>query len=230
MTRIRILIADDHAVLRGGLRVLINMQPDMEVVGEAANGDEAVQKALETEPDVALMDITMPASGGIKAIERMSQACPLTRVLVLTMHDDVAYLRSAMAAGGAGYVVKKAADSELLSAIRAVHQGHTFVDLALPGGTVQDPLGDAEANDQARPGKSKGLLSQREREVLALVAEGYTNHQIAERLCLSVKTIETYRSRLAEKLELKNRSDLVRYALEIGLIGPGKFAPSDESS
>jgi DNA-binding NarL/FixJ family response regulator len=231
MEKIRILIADDHAVLRAGLRILINTQPDMEVVGEAADGSEAVRKAVETEPNVALMDITMPASGGIKAIERIRQECPQTRVLVLTMHDDIAYLRSALAAGGSGYVVKKAADSELLSAIRAVHKGHMFVDLASDRINVQDVLVSRAVKAQTRLGGGpKSLLSQREREVLHLVAQGYTNQQVADRLCLSVKTVETYRSRLVEKLELRNRADLVRYALEIGLLGPGKIPPGEKPS
>ncbi len=230
MAKIRVLIADDHAVLRSGLRVLINLQPDMEVVGEAADGHEAVEKVLEVEPDVALVDITMPAGGGIKAIEQMHRECPKTRVLVLTMHDDVAYLRSALAAGGSGYIVKKAADSELLSAIRAVHRGHMFLEVIPPGSAAPEVLGTPGTGGQARPGGPKGLLSQREREVLALLAQGFTNQQIANRLCLSIKTVETYRSRLAEKLDLRNRADLVRYALEIGLVGPGKFAPKGKPS
>lgn len=230
MGKIRVLIADDHAVLRAGLRILINTQPDMEVVGEAADGHEAVLKTIETEPNVALMDITMPASGGIKAIERIRQECPQTRVLVLTMHDNVAYLRLALAAGGSGYVVKKAVDSELLSAIRAVHKGHTFVDLASGNTNVQDVLVNRALKTQTRPGGPKSLLSQREKEVLHLIAQGYTNQQVADRLCLSVKTVETYRSRLVEKLELRNRADLVRYALEIGLLGPGKIPPGEKPS
>jgi two-component system response regulator NreC len=227
MEKIRILIADDHAVLRAGLRLLINMQPEMEVVGEAANGQEAVRKVIETKPHVAIVDITMPESGGIQAIERIRQECPQTRVLVLTMHDDTAYLRSALAAGVSGYVVKKSADSELISAIQAVHRGHMFVDLASSTGAIQDVLSNKETRGQIQ-GDAKTLLSQREREVLNLIAQGHTNQQVADRLCLSVKTIETYRSRLAEKLELRTRADLVRYALEIGLIGPGKFSPENQ--
>lgn len=226
MDKIRVLIADDHAVLRSGLRMLINTQPDMEVVGEAADGQEAVQKSLEEKPDIVLMDITMPGSSGIKAIEELRLESPRTRVLILTMHDDVAYLRSALAAGGSGYVVKKAADTELLSAIRAVHRGHTFVDLTSGGGSLEEALQEEGKGDQVPPGKSKGLLSQREREVLALVAIGYTHQQIAERLSLSVKTVETYRARLTEKLYLRTRADLVRYAIELGLLDADKAPPS----
>ncbi len=225
MASIRVLIADDHAVLRAGLRMLIGAQPDMEVAGEAADGDEALRKVVETRPDVALMDITMPGSGGIKAIERIRRESPATRVLVLTMHDVPAYLRSALAAGASGYVVKRAADSELLSAIRAVHRGRTVLDPTLAVMVVQGSLGKKPAAGQ--PGGSTNLLSPREREVLDLVAQGYTNQQMADRLGLSVKTVETYRSRLVEKLGLRSRADLVRYALDSGLFGSGPLPPAD---
>jgi len=229
MEKIRVLIADDHAVLRAGLRLLINTQPDMTVVADAGDGAEAVRLANETKPDVVVMDITMPAMGGIEAIEQIRQAIPQTQILVLTMHDDTAYLRSALAAGASGYVVKKSADSELISAINAVFRGQMFVDLASSSGAIQEALLDRSNKDQDRPGDPKSLLSQREKAVLRLVAEGYTNQQAADRLCLSVKTIETYRMRLAEKLGLRTRADLTRYALEIGLIGAGKF-PHDENN
>lgn len=229
MEKIRVLIADDHAVLRAGLRMLINTQPEMIVIAEAADGLEAVRRANETMPDVVVMDITMPAMGGVQAIEQIRQALPQTQILVLTMHDDTAYLRSALAAGASGYVVKKSADSELISAINAVHRGQMFVDLASSSGAIHEALLNRSSKDQGRPGDAKSLLSQREKAVLTLVAQGYTNQQVADRLCLSVKTIETYRMRLAEKLGLRTRADLTRYALEIGLVGPGKF-PQEESS
>jgi len=225
MQKIRVVIADDHAVLRAGLRLLINTQPDMIVVAEAGDGLAAVRQATETKPDVVVMDITMPAMGGIQAIEQIRQALPQTQILVLTMHDDTAYLRSALAAGASGYVVKKSADSELISAITAVHRGQMFVDLASSCGAIQQAL----LREPSPTGDPKSLLSQREKAVLTLVAEGYTNQEVADRLCLSVKTIETYRMRLAEKLGLRTRADLTRYALEIGLIGPGKF-PHEQSS
>ncbi len=227
MASIRVLVADDHAVLRAGLRMLIGAQPDMEVVGEAADGDEAVQKALELRPDVALIDITMPGIGGMKAIERVRQGCPKTRVLVLTMHEVPAYLRLALAAGASGYVVKSAADSELLSAIRSVHRGRTVLDPGLAALVVQGALGKKAVGSQA--GGPANPLSPRERDVLELVAQGYTNQQIADRLGLSVKTVETYRSRLVEKLGLRSRADLVRYALDSGLFGSGP-APSEETA
>jgi two-component system, NarL family, response regulator NreC len=223
MGRIRVLIADDHAVLRAGLRVLIAAQADMEVVAEAADGDEALKKSQETRPDVALLDITMPGRGGIQAIERIRQACPATRVLVLTMHDVPAYLRSALAAGATGYVVKRAADSELISAIRGVHRGRTILDPSLAVMVVQGAIGKKVSGGQ--PVGSATLLSPREREVLDLVAQGYTNQQIADRLGLSIKTVETYRSRLVEKLGLRSRADLVRYAVDSGLFGSGQAPP-----
>jgi DNA-binding NarL/FixJ family response regulator len=213
MARIRILIADDHAVLRTGLRMLTGSQRDLEVVGEASDSDEAVRKAATLRPDVALVDITMPGSGGIKAIERIRQAAPATRVLVLTMHDVPAYLRAALAAGATGYVVKRAADSDLLAAIRGVHTGRTVLDPSLSARVVQ---GGLRRRGPASP-TAAALLSQREREVLELVAQGYTNQQIADHLGLSVKTVETYRARLVEKLGLQSRAELVRYALDSGL-------------
>lgn len=214
MGRIRILIADDHAVLRTGLRMLIGSQRDLDVVGEASDGDEAVRKAAALRPDVALVDISMPGSGGIKAIERIREAAPTTRVVVLTMHDMPAYLRAALAAGASGYVVKRAADSALLAAIRDVHRGQTVLDPALAASVVQSGLRRRGATTSpATP------LSQREREVLELVAQGYTNQQIADHLGLSVKTVETYRARLVEKLGLQSRAELVRYALDSGLFG-----------
>jgi DNA-binding NarL/FixJ family response regulator len=195
--------------------MLIGSQRDLEVVGEASDGDEAVRKAAVLRPDVALVDITMPGSGGIKAIERIRQAAPATRVLVLTMHDVPAYLRAALAAGATGYVVKRAADSDLLAAIRDVHRGRTVLDPALSARVVQ---GGVRRRGPASP-TATALLSQREREVLELVAQGYTNQQIADHLGLSVKTVETYRARLVEKLGLQSRAELVRYALDSGVFG-----------
>jgi len=222
MAKIRILIADDHAILRAGLRALINAQPDMEVVSEAANGREAVGKAHDMKPDVVLMDITMPGSNGIHAVKQVLQVCPHTRVLVLTMHDDPAYVRSALAAGGAGYVVKSAADSELLFGIRSVYRGHTFVDPSVAGSLVQGLLGRKTVQDLGATFAPRNLLSPREEEVLLLVAQGYTNPQVAKRICVGVKTVETYRSRIAEKLELRSRAELTRYALESGLLTPDR--------
>ncbi|MBI2878940.1 MAG: response regulator transcription factor [Candidatus Rokubacteria bacterium] len=216
MGRIRVLLVDDHAVLRAGLRMLINAQPDMEVAGEAASGEEGLRLARELQPDVVLMDITMPGAGGIDATAEIRRACPRVRVLALTMHDDPAYLRSVLAAGGSGYVLKRAADTELLSAIRITHRGETYLAPSLAGAVVQEVLGRKARGGRGEvPGDS---LSEREREVLCLIAQGHTNQQVADRLCLSVKTVETYRARLMEKLGLKSRADLVRYALSTGLL------------
>lgn len=217
MARIRVLLADDHAVLRAGLRMLINAQPDMEVVGEAATGEEALRYARAMKPDVVLMDITMPGVGGIEATGRIARDCPRVRILVLTMHDDAAYLRSVLAAGASGYVLKRSADTELLSAIRITHRGGTYLEPALAGVVVQEALGRKARRREGPPGEA---LSERERDVLRLVAQGHTNQHIADRLCVSVKTVETYRARLMTKLGLKSRVELVRYALSAGLLTP----------
>jgi len=203
MSPIRVLIADDHAVLRAGLRMLLGAQTDMEVVGEAGDGTEASRKARELQPDVVLMDLTMPGPRSGDVIRQVLSAAPKTHVLILTMHDDPAYLASAMAAGAAGYVVKKVADSELVSAIRAVHGGRTFVDLT-----------------QSLDPPSPKDLSRREREVLRLLAQGHSNQQIADRIRVSVKTVETHRTRLSVKLGLKGRAELYRFAVESGILDP----------
>jgi two-component system response regulator NreC len=215
---IRVMIADDHAILRAGLRMLVNAQPDMEVVSEASDGEKAVETARETKPDVALLDLTMPRVGGMKALQTMVRDCRKTRVLVLTMHDDPAYLRSALAAGASGYLLKRAVDAELIAAIRAVHRGGIFVDPRLANILVQDVL--AKSSTKAGSTRPVNILSQRELQVLGLVAQGYTSAQIAKRLFVGVKTIETYRSRFAEKLGLRTRSDVVRFAVQMGLLTP----------
>jgi two-component system, NarL family, response regulator NreC len=228
MAKIRILIVDDHAILRTGVRMLINAQPDMEVVSEAMDGHEALSKARQMKPDITLMDITMPKTSGLQALEQLRQVCPQTRILVLTMHDDPAYARSVLAAGGLGYVVKRAADSDLLAAIRAVHRGRTFVDPALAGSLVQDLLAKQASAGPTGRGVRRSLLSPREREVLRLLAQGYTNQQAAKWIMVSVKTVETYRARIAQKLGLNSRAELTRYALESGLLTPDSL--TSESS
>jgi two-component system response regulator NreC len=212
------MIADDHAILRAGLRMLVNAQADMEVVSEAPDGEKAVQTALETKPDVALLDLTMPRVGGMKALQQMARECSEVRVLILTMHDDPAYLRSALAAGASGYLLKRAVDAELIAAIRAVHRGGVFVDPRLANVLVQDVL--AKKGGKAGPTQPASILSHRELQVLKLVARGYTSAEIAKQIFVGVKTIETYRSRLAEKLGLRTRSDVIRFAVQMGLLTP----------
>jgi len=219
---IHVVIADDHAVLRAGLRMLINAQPDMEVIGEAADGIEAVEMARRAQPDVMLLDIGMPEQGGLQAIAKIRQASLPTRVLVLTMHDDPAYLRFVLAEGGAGYVVKSAADTELLEAIRAVANGRLFVNVSLDESAAKNAVELKAAGEQVKPELPLPALSAREREVLELIAKGHTNREVADKLALSVKTVEAYRARLMEKLGLRTRAELVRYALEHGLLTPDK--------
>jgi two-component system response regulator NreC len=216
MNKIRILIVDDHPVVRAGLRTLLSGQPDMEVVGEASDGAAAVEQAVELMPDVVVMDITMEGVGGIEAARDIRRCAPQTKVLILTIHKSVEYLRRALEAGATGYVLKQAADTELAVAIRVVHRGEIFVypvfTRVLLGDLAQDK--DAERSEP----DSYDLLSPREKEVLRLVALGYTNRQIADQLFLSIKTVGTYRGRLMTKLDLRSRPALVRYALERGLL------------
>lgn len=198
--------------------MLIDSQPDMVVVSQASDGEKGVQAARETRPDIFLLDLTMPRAGGMTALQAIVRDCPGTRALVLTMHDDPAYVRSALAAGARGYLLKRAVDTELLAAIRAVHRGGIFVDPSLADILVQDLI--AKRGGRAASAQAFKILSDRELQVLKLVAQGYTSSQIAKRILVGVKTVETYRSRFAEKLGLRTRSDLIRFALEMGLLKP----------
>lgn len=214
MNPIRILVADDHAVVRSGIRALLDAKPDMQVVGEAGTGEETVEKARELHPDVLLLDIAMPGSNGLEAARSVREDSPDVRIIVLTMYDDEAYLRQFLEMGVAGYVLKRAADTEVVDAIRAVYRGETFVYPSLMRELINSYL------KQPGPSVSRTTaeLSARETEVLRLVALGHTSQQIADELCISVNTVETHRGHIMEKLGLRGRAQLVRYAIANGLL------------
>lgn len=209
---VRVLLADDHAMLRAGLRALLNAEPDMTVVGEAGDGEEAVLRARELRPDVVVMDISMPVKDGLEATAEITDQLPSTRVLVLTMHAEEQYLLKVLEAGGSGYVLKRSADTELMEAIRTVYRGEAYL---YPSATRL--LLEAYQHGE-RPQPSGARLSEREEEVLRLTAEGYSNSEIGKQLYLSPKTVDTYRQRIMEKLGLHHRAELVRYALSAGLL------------
>lgn len=226
--KIRVVVADDHAILRAGLRMLINAQADMTVVAEAQDGIEAVEAILRTNPDVAILDVTMPRSGGLDAIHEIVTKSRSTRILLLTMHEEPAYLRTALSAGASGYVLKKSVDADLLTAIRAVHKGRAYVDSELAEVLVRDAISpDASDRDGSA---ARNLLSDRELQVLKLVAEGFSSREVAEQIFVSTKTVETYRSRFAEKLGLKSRAQIVQYALNLGLLSSEKFTVGKKRS
>ena len=213
MTKIRVLIADDHALVREGLRALLALHDDIEVVGEAADGREAVAKVGQLVPDVVILDIAMPLMDGLEAARRIHKESQNTKVLILTQYDDKEHVLASIRAGATGCLSKKAVSLDLLSAIRAVYRGDSFlypsIAKALVDDYVQRTAGDTEPY---------GRLSDREREVLKLVAEGHTNQEIADLLVLNVKTILGYRGRIMEKLDIHNRTELVKYAIRKGLI------------
>lgn len=214
--KIRIVLVDDHAVLRAGLTALLHAEADMIVVGEAGDGAASLRVVADRQPDVVLLDINMPTMGGLEALGELRKVAPKSRILVLTMHDDQTYLRQALAQGAAGYVLKQAADTELLTAIRTVYHGGAFLHpshaqaLLAPNPTA--------VSEQSSINDNLSILSERELEVLKLIALGHANKEIAEMLYLSVKTVETYKTRIMEKLELTSRAALVRFALKQGLL------------
>jgi two-component system response regulator NreC len=208
---IRVLIVDDHAVVRAGLRRVLEAEDDLETVGEAENAERAVFAAIEQRPDVVLMDVVMPGQSGIEGMPAVLQAVPQTKVLVLSMQDDPRYVREAFDAGASGYVLKDAADTEVVGAVRAVAAGERYVHPALGARLV---AADAEARRRA----DADPLSEREREVLRLLALGHTNQEIATMLYISVRTAETHRAHIMQKLRLGSRAELVRYALSEGLL------------
>lgn len=216
MSKIRILLADDHAILRAGLVRLLGEEKDIEVVGEAENGREAVQKVQELHPDIVLMDIGMPVMNGMEATKQIKKRDVNVKVLVLTMHDNEEYLFQVLQAGAAGYVLKKAADSDLVNAIHVVSRGDCFLYPSAAKMVVEDYL-DKLKNGQ-EPTSSFDTLTDREREILTLVAEGHTNREIAETLFISVKTVETHKANIMEKLNLHKRAELVKYAIKKGML------------
>jgi len=216
----RIVLCDDHALLRSGLRALLAAEPGLEVVGEAGDGAEGVARVLALRPEVALLDITMPAMNGIEAAREIHRRAPEVKVLMLTMHDDPEYLFQALEAGAAGYVVKRAADTDLVDAIRQVVRGEAFLAPAALRQLVADYLARRERGDLP---VAVEALTAREEEVLRLLAEGYTNQEIADQLVISVKTVETHRAHILGKLGLRRRAELVHYARTHGLLGaPGR--------
>jgi two-component system, NarL family, response regulator NreC len=208
---IRVLVVDDHAVVRSGLRRLLDAEEDIESVGEAPDADRAVFEAMEHKPDVVLLDVVMPGKSGIEAMPALRQAVPDGKVLVLSMQDDPRYVREAFDAGASGYVLKEAADTEVVGAVRAVAVGERYLHPALGARLV---AADAEARKRAEADP----LSDREREVLRLLALGHTNQEIAKMLFISVRTAETHRAHIMQKLRLSSRAELVRHALSEGLL------------
>ena len=208
--KIRILLADDHAVVRQGFKMILAAQPDMEIVGEAGNGREAVDLAAQLQPDVIVMDVAMPELNGIEATRRVADLSPRSRVLALSMHKDSVYVREILRAGARGYLLKDSISSDLLAAVRAIARGEGYLS---PG------VSDAVLNDYRRHVTDPiDLLSSREREVLQMIAEGKTNKEIATVLNLSVYTVDAHRGRIMEKLNLHSATDLVRFAVRAGLV------------
>lgn len=215
---IKILLVDDHAVVRMGLKMLLNAHLGMEVVGEASEGNEGIQKALELNPDVIVMDLSMPhGKDGLSATSELKKQMPDVAILILTMHDDEEYLFMAIQAGASGCILKSAPHDELLSAINSVSEGQAYLHPSATRRLMEEYLGGVKKGAV----DTYNLLSDREREVLTLIAKGFSNKEIAEQLVISVKTVETHKGNLMEKLHMKTRPELVAYALKKGLLGYG---------
>ncbi len=215
MSKMRVLIADDHVIVREGLRALLEAQPDIKVVGEAADGEEAVKKTREVQPDIVLMDITMPGMNGLEATRQIRQHSPDVKILALTMHEGNEYFFKILDAGASGYFIKGGSSSELISALRAVWSGDVFLYPTMAKKLLSDYL------RRVRTGQDKESydgLTNREREILKLIAEGHTNQEIAELLVLSVATVQTHRAHIMAKLGLHSRTELIKYAIRRGFI------------
>ncbi|MCL4426681.1 MAG: response regulator transcription factor [Firmicutes bacterium] len=211
-----LVLVDDHALVRAGLKALLQAQPHLQVIGEASGAEELLHLLAERRPDLVLMDVSLPGSDGLELTQQVLQRYPEVKVLVLTMHEDESYLVRAIKAGASGYVLKKAADTELLNAINTVYSGGTVVPPSLAVNLIREFYNKPGEKETT----SVEVLSERETEVLRLIAVGYSNQEIAESLFLSIKTVETHKARIMEKLNLKKRSELVRYAMSKNLI-PG---------
>lgn len=226
MSQIRILLVDDHEVVRTGLRAFLESQEGLQVVGEAGSGSEAIERASQDCPDVVVMDITMPEIDGLEATRRLKQICPQTHVLALTVHDDKQYLFEMMAAGASGYLTKQSAAEDLVAAVHAVASGSVYLQPALARWLLEDyrrliaQAARAVVAPDAHPidGKDLSVLSKRERQVLELVAEGFNNKQIGEALGISPKTVARHRERIMNKLDLHSSTELVKFAIRTGLI------------
>ncbi|OFV96094.1 MAG: DNA-binding response regulator [Acidobacteria bacterium RIFCSPLOWO2_12_FULL_54_10] len=215
MPKIRVLIADDHAILREGIRALLAFQADMEVVGEAADGSEAIEQCRRLHPDIVLMDIAMPGLGGLEATLEIKKEDPRIKILVLTQYEEREYIRRFLKAGMAGYVLKKAVSSELATAIRAAYRGGLVLAPEVAREALEEFQERSALEESADPYE---MLTDREKEVLKLVAEGHSNKEVAETLGISVKTAMSHREHLMDKLQLHNRTDLIRFALRQGVI------------
>ncbi len=215
--KIRVLLADDHAIVREGVKRILTAEPDLEVVGEAEDGLQAVEQAKKLKPDVAVLDISMPGINGIEATKQIKAALPDTHTLALTMHSDDSYVFQLLKAGASGYVLKRAAATDLVQAIRAARRGEAFLYPSVAKAVVADYLKRVETGEGR---ETYDGLTEREKEILTLVAEGATNQDIAQKLYISVKTVQTHRAHIMEKLNLHDRTMLVRYAIRKGLIEP----------
>jgi two-component system response regulator NreC len=213
--KVRIVLAEDHTILREGLRALLTADPDFEIIGEAADGREAVRFVEKQIPDLILMDLSMPRMTGMDAIREIKKRYPQTKIIALTVHKTEEYLRTTLQAGADGYVLKDATHDELMMAIESVLKGKIYLSPGVSGKVVEGYL---EGKESQMPPSTLGLLSQREREVLKLIAEGYKNKEIATDLCISLKTVEKHRANLMKKLDLHNAAALTAYAIEQGLV------------
>ncbi len=211
MDKIKILVVDDHAIFRDGIRAMLGIHDDIEIVGEASEGKEAIDKVRELVPDVVVMDIAMPGMDGLEATRRIRKKSPKVKILALTQHDNKEYVLSAIKAGAAGYVPKRALGSELVSAIRAVHKESSFLYPSAAAALIEDYLRQVEAEPYDR-------LTNREREILRLIADGHTSRRIADILFISLKTVLSHRTKIMEKLDIHNRTELIKYAMRKGLV------------